>query len=179
MKTTIFTLAALAALAACSTAFAGSDTGSKAATQIVYNEPEKFTDFRMSESRARSESESLQHELNRAIERSAERVLPPGYVLNIRFTDIDLAGDVNPFQRAENRDVREYRSVYPPRLTFDYSVTDTQGNVVLSGSERLVDLAYDMKLRTPNSDYTRIEAELLRDFIHGLGRKIEKGHAQA
>lgn len=177
MNTKLFTVITTTVLAASGIAFAGPEDGAKAAAQVAYNEPEKFTDFRMSESYLKSDAEALQKELNRAIERSAENALPPGYVLNIRFTDIDLAGDVNPYQRVNLRDVREYRGVFPPRLTFDYTVTDAAGNVVASGSERLEDMAYDMRMRMPNTDYTRIEADLLRDFIHSLGRKLEKGHA--
>ncbi len=178
MNTKIFTVITATVLAASSVAFAGSDDGSKAAAQVAYHEPEKFTDFRMSESYLKRDAEALQRELDRAIERAAGNALPPGYVLSIRFTDIDLAGDVNPYQRLDFRDVREYRGVFPPRLTFEYSVSDAAGNVVLSGSERLEDMAYDMRVRMPsNTDYTRIEADLLRDFIHGLGKKISKGHA--
>lgn len=177
MTPKIFTIIVTVALTATGSAWASEESGSKAAAQVAYTEPENFTDFRRSEYYIKSDAESLQSELSRAIERSADHALPPGYTLSIRFTDIDLAGDVNPFQRIEMRDVREYRSVYPPRLSFDYSVTDAEGNVVLSGSERLVDMAYDMRLRMPNSDYTRIEADLMRDFISGLSRKLNKAAA--
>ena len=177
MTPKIFTVIATLALAATSAALASDGSASKAAAEVAYNEPENFTDFRRSEHYTKADAQSLERELSRAIERSAGSALPPGYTLSIRFTDIDLAGDVNPYQRIEMRDVREYRSVYPPRLSFDYAVKDTEGNVVLSGSERLVDMAYDMRLRMPNSDYTRIEAELMRDFISDVARKLNKAAA--
>lgn len=160
-----------------SVAYAAQGDGSKASAQVTYNEPEKFADFKTSESFRSADAEALSRQLTREIERSASYSLPPGYVLSIRFNNIDMAGDVNPFQRMELRDVREYRSVYPPRLQFDYSVTDATGTVVQSGSENLVDLAYDMKVRMPNSDTLQIESGLMRDFIQGLSRKLAKGQS--
>lgn len=178
MKTTIFSvIATTAALAASSAAFGTNGSASKAAAQVAYNEPEKFTDFRMSEYYSDSDAEILQKELTRSIVRTAEHALPPGYTVNIRFTDIDLAGDINPFHRSNMNDVRIYQSIYAPRLTFDYAVLDAEGNTVLTGSEKLLDMAYDMRLRMPDTDYTRVEADLMRDFVNGLGRKIAKAQA--
>lgn len=176
MKTKIFTvLASTAALALTGVASAVESSGPKASVQVSYNEPEHFTDFRMTEFYRASDAEALQSELTRTIERSASSSLPPGYTLAIRFTDIDLAGDVNPFQRLNMRDVREYRSVYPPRLKFDYTVTNPAGETVLSGSETLTDLAYDMQIRMPDSDYTRVEGQMMRDFVRDVGHKLAKG----
>lgn len=180
MKTRIFTvIATTVALAASVSANAADRNSGKATVEVNYHEPENFADFKMTERYLESDAKALEKELTKAIERAADRTLPPGYTLNVRFTDIDLAGDVNPFQRINLRDVREYRGVYPPRLVFEYAIVDTAGNTVLSGSERLVDMAYDMRLRMPGSEYTRIEAEMLRDFVHGLGSKIAKGHSNA
>lgn len=178
MNTTRFTLiATTAALVACSAAFATSGSASKAAAQVAYNEPEKFTDFKTSEYYRSSDAEVLQKELSRAIERTAGQALPPGYTLTVRFTDIDLAGDINPYHRMNLNDVRVYRGIYAPSLTFDYAVLDLEGNTVLSGSEKLIDMAYDMRVRLPNIDYTQIESDLMRDFINKLGRRIAKGQA--
>jgi len=175
MKTSIFSLlTTTVVLGASSVAFAANGDGSKTASQVAFSEPDKFTDFRMSEHFRETDAEVLQKELTRAIERSAGHALPPGYTLSIRFTDIDLAGDINPYQRINLNDVRVYRSIHVPRLTFDYAVLDADGNTVASGSERLTDMAYDMRSRMPNIDYTQYEAEMMRDFISGLGRKIAK-----
>lgn len=176
MNRTRSTLLALtAALAATSAAFAANEAASKGAAQIAYHEPEKFADFRKSESYRQSDAEVLQAELSRAIERTAGHALPPGYTLTIRFSDIDLAGDINPLHRMELNDVRVYRSVYVPRLVFDYAVLDAEGATVVAGSEKLVDLAYDMRVHTTRTDYTEIEADMMRDFIKDLGSKIAKG----
>jgi hypothetical protein len=176
MKTSIFTvITTTVALAAASVAFATKGDESKAAAKVAYNEPEKFSDFRMTEYYSDSDAGVLEQELTRAIERTAGHALPPDYTLTIRFTDIDLAGDINPFHRMNLNDVRVYRGIYAPRLTFDYAVLDAEGNTVVSGSEKLIDLAYDMRVSLPNTDYTRIEADMLRDFINNLGHKIAKG----
>jgi uncharacterized lipoprotein YbaY len=172
MNTIRLTVIALTAALASHAALAADAAGSKAVAQVAYNEPEKFTDFRRSEFYREADAASLQQELTAAIERSSRHALPPGYTLTIRFTDIDLAGDINPFHRLNLTDVRVYRGVHVPRLNFDYAVLDTEGNTVLSGSERIVDMAYDMRLRMPNSDYTRIEADMMGDFVRNLGRKL-------
>jgi len=178
MNTTRFiALATTLVLAASGAAHAANDSTAKAAAQVAFSEPEKFTDFRMSETYRSADAEVLQKQLTRAIERSAGHALPPGYAIQIRFSDIDLAGDINPFHRVELNDVRIYRSIHTPRLSFDYAVLDAEGNTVMSGSEQLHDMGYDMRVRLPSMDYTDIEAEMMRDFIAGLGRKIAKGQA--
>lgn len=178
MKTTRLTLlATTVALVATSAAFATNGSAAKAAAQVAFNEPEKFTDFRMSDFYNDSDAGILQKQITAAIERSAGHALPPGYSLSVRFTDIDLAGDINPAHRTNLSDVRIYRGIYAPRLSFDYAVTDAEGHTVLSGSERLHDMAYDMRMRLPNVEYTQIEADLMRDFINSLGRKIARGQA--
>lgn len=176
MKTNIFTvIATTVAIAAAPAAFATKGNASKAAAEVAFSEPENFADFRMSHFYSDSDAEVLQKELSRQIERSAGAYLPPGARLSIRFTDIDLAGDINPFHNTRLNDVRIYKSVYIPRMTFDYAVTDAAGTILASGNERLVDMAYDMRLRMPGREYTRIEADMLRDFISDLGRQISKG----
>jgi hypothetical protein len=57
--------------------------------------------------------------------------LPPSFTLNLKFDDIDLAGDV---QMSMN-DIRVIKAIYFPKLKITYTVTDNGNNVLLQGKE--------------------------------------------
>lgn len=61
------------------------------------------------------------------LERRAPRYLPPHTRLLIRFTDIKLAGEYEPWRRPGLNDVRIVRDIYPPRLDLDCQLSDEHG----------------------------------------------------
>ena len=62
----------------------------------------------------------------------------PGATLTLRFTDIDLAGRLEPWRIRKFTNVRFDRNVASPlRLFFDYTLTDSKGRVLASGSKAL------------------------------------------
>ena len=67
----------------------------------------------------------------------------PGDQLSLTFTDIDLAGR-NDFSRTRKlANIRIDRNIASPlRLYFDYTLTDSRGKVLASGSKSLVDADY-------------------------------------
>ncbi len=68
----------------------------------------------------------------------------PGATLTLRFTDIDLAGRLEPWRIRKFTNVRFDRNMAanPLRLYFDYTLTDSQGRILTSGSKALVDGDY-------------------------------------
>ena len=85
--------------------------------------------------------------------------------LTIVFTDIDLAGDFEPWRGPEWSNVRIVKSIYPPRFCFTWQVMDLAGKVVKKGSEDIRDLAFDMRVTLDRNDPLHIEKDVLKDWM--------------
>jgi hypothetical protein len=130
-----------------------------------------FTDIRRGFSTDEDDADFLKSELKNFLERRAGRYLPEGSRISIDFEDIDLAGDIEPQFFRGPTDVRIMRSVYPPRMEFDYEITSAAGDVLKQGSADEVGLGYLQWrpfLRTSSFDRYRYDKELLRRWLRGL-----------
>jgi hypothetical protein len=77
----------------------------------------------------------------------------PGATLSLRFTDIDLAGRLEPWRIRKFDDVRFDFDGSPLRLYFVYTLADSKGKVLASGSESLVESYYlNRHIGYPNSE---------------------------
>jgi Protein of unknown function (DUF3016) len=110
--------------------------------RLDFVHPERFTDFSI---QGRNEIASV------PIFRAAisEYLSPlvakhfPGKTLTLRFTDIDLAGRLEPWRIQRFNDVRFERDLQSPlRLYFQYTLTDSKGTVLAGGSQSLLEQDY-------------------------------------
>jgi hypothetical protein len=172
MKTTLCTLLAAAALVSGSASYGSGSTSAKATAVVELDNPADFTDFKISSYTTEKDTQALSIELRREINRLAANILPEGYRVTIRISDIDMAGDFERFRRPPLDDVRIVRSTYAPRMKLAYSVTDAAGNVVSSGERNLIDMSFDMRLRMPHPDveHLQIETEMVGDFLRDIAR---------
>lgn len=135
-------------------------------TQVVYFEPEKFTDVRGSGS---GDTESARNatldELRTYIAKQANRLLAPGQQLKITVSDIDLAGDFEPWRGPQWDDVRIVKDIYPPRIKLAFQLTDANGTVLKQGDRDLRDLSFMLKLSINRDDPRRYEKDLLDDWL--------------
>ena len=173
MKAKLYSVVAAAALCGATATFGFGGKSQKADVTVEFLEPENFTDFRITQMGGKSEQASLESELKEEINRAGQRYLPPNYQLKLRFRDIDMAGDFEPW-RVRLQDTRIVRDIYPPRLSVEYVITDATGNVVGSGERTLTDLTFQMRLRMPNPSNrdTQVEAEMVSDFIREITRPL-------
>lgn len=167
MKATKLILAGLLALAPLS--------GVCATATAEFENPEEFTDFSVSGMTEQKSLKVFQDELEPALERIAEKYLSDGETLVITFTDIDMAGDIQPWRNRNNADIRYIEAIYPPRLKFTYVLTDADGNVVKEGDTSESDLAFQMNVaanvRGQHMSFF-YELELLNDWARKeLGRR--------
>ena len=58
------------------------------------------------------------------------------------FTDVDFAGDFEPWRGAQGDDIRIIKDIYPPDYKFTWSVTNAAGQVVKQGNEDLSDMDF-------------------------------------
>ena len=82
------------------------------------------------------------------------------------FSDIDLAGDFEPWHGAQFDDVRIIKDIYVPRMNFSFKVTDASGTVIKSGERKLVDPAFQFNI-TPafRDDPLRYEKAMLDSWF--------------
>ena len=96
----------------------------------------------------------------------AVKGLTAGQKLAITFTDVDLAGDFEPWRGGQWGDVRIVKDIYPPRLVLAFRLTDADGAIVKEGKRDLRDLAFLMKITMGfRDDPLRHEKALLDDWL--------------
>jgi hypothetical protein len=80
--------------------------------------------------------------------------------LNIRVTDIDLAGDFELFRGLQADQVRITKGLYPPHIVLEFEVLDSDATVVKSGKRDLTDIKYQLRSVYPREDYLRYEKDI-------------------
>jgi hypothetical protein len=94
-----------------------------------------------------------------------EIYVPAGMHLEIKVTDVDLAGDFEPWRSPQFDHVRILRGIYPPRISLEFRLTDGSGALVSAGKRVLYDIAYQQRVVRPSDDYLRYEKDILRDWF--------------
>ncbi len=163
MKTLHYPLTALFGMAAAVALHGANPVNDR--VEVNFSDPEKFTDAadgpRGSDHGRDGNLETLKDHL---VER-ASRALPEGQHLSVTITDVDLAGEVEPWRTGAAQDIRLIKDIYSPRIALDYRVTDASGAVVKEGSARLSDLSFNMKLHANRSDARVYEKDLIDDWV--------------
>lgn len=135
---------------------------------VTFAHPEKFTDVRDHSTDSENERgrDRFLPALKEHLEQRAGRLLPAGQKLAVTFTDVDLAGDFEPWRGIGFQDVRIVKDLYVPRMTFRFQVTDADGRVVKEGERQLLDGAFQMRgFSASNSDSLRYEKEMLNGWL--------------
>ena len=108
---------------------------------MIDDQPETFSDLRDDDFESQR---GRQHTLNpwRAqIEKRADSALPAGYTLSVVVSDVDLAGDDEPWV-VKWADVRVVRAIYPPRINFEYTIKNASGRVLARAKRDPTDSAF-------------------------------------
>lgn len=130
-----------------------------------YVDPENFSDFRDAIFDTEKGRQHIMEQLNEHLAQLGER-LPAGQRLEIRFTDINLAGEFEPWRGIYFNQIRIMKDIYSPRMEFSYRVLDAQGAVLREGTEKLSNLAYLLNVSPIGShDGLRHDKQLLTDWV--------------
>lgn len=121
----------------CAAAMALPAMPAAATVTVEFVQPEHFTDAGDYGIRAQRNLESIKQHL----QATGDRCLPAGHMLDIRITDIDLAGR-NEWRRPGAYDTRIMRDITWPRADLQYLWKDAQGNVLADKRERVSDMDY-------------------------------------
>jgi hypothetical protein len=164
MKTNPLLLAAL--LGVVPMAAMAEPTVSEARAEVSFFEPEKFTDVRDSYMGSDVHRTGYLDQLRTHLINRARHHVPPGHHLAVTFTDIDMAGDFEPWRGVHWSDIRIIKDMYPPRMTLAFQLVDAEGNVVKEGRRELRDLAFMMKITgASQQDTLRHEKALIDDLL--------------
>lgn len=146
--------------------------------QTEFTDFEEFTDFSVYGLNEEKTLRIFKAELEPFLKDMGEKYLGENEAMVITFTDIDMAGDIQPWRNTTNADIRYVEAVYPPRLKFAYEVTDADGEVVMEGEESISDLAYQMNaIAVIRNRYEHFfyETELLEGWMRKTFRDRDKG----
>jgi Protein of unknown function (DUF3016) len=169
-------LLAVAFISATSLSFgADGQTNPAALATVSYDSPEKFTDFKSQNLTTDQDTAYLCGAFTAHIERLAKQYLPPNTRLEVRFKDIDLAGDFEPQSGPRTRDIRVLRDIYPPRMKLEFRLLASDGAVLAKGERSLTEPYYTSTNFFLNDDQLRYDKQLLTDWIRSeFGKKKSK-----
>ncbi len=177
MKTAFFLLVACAVFAP--SVQAANPAAPSAATvraEVVYVAPENFTDVRDSYTGSDAGRDAILDELREYFVDQARRHVPADAKLYVSVSDVDLAGEYEPWRGPNWDDVRVVKDIYPPRISLTYRVASADGQILKEGKSDLRDLSFLMKITgTFRDDPLRHEKTLINDWFRetfrGAGRK--------
>ena len=151
------------------------DTPALSKVEVVFSHPENFTDAAQSQRGSGIGLEANLAILQDYIVSRASSLVPAGDKLTLTFTDIDLAGEYEPW-RTNAHDVRIVKDIYTPKMTLSFKLTDSSGKVVKEGDRHLTNLNFMMDIlplteRDEPLAYDKaLVGDWLRDEFHGLGK---------
>ena len=165
MQTNHIVIAAIIGLSVSSwTVFAADESEGDSNIHITFTDSENYSDigdgFTSTEKGAAANLEGIEQ----YVQKQAKKYLPADQKLEITFTNIDLAGEFEPWG-ATMDDIRIVKSIYPPRIDLQFRVKDASGNVIREGERKLRDLSFMMNLRLNNNDPLRYEKTLIDDWM--------------
>jgi hypothetical protein len=139
---------------------------------VTFIEPDKFTDARRAE--LEPTSTGVLDELQKFIVTTGARYVPENMKLNIRVTNVDLAGDFELFRGPQADQVRITKGLYPPHIVLVFAVVDSAEKVIKSGKRDLTDIDYQLRSVYPREDYLRYEKDILRDWLRAEFTDLKK-----
>ncbi len=177
MKTQRIALTVLLVLAGATGAFAAkSKDKEKAASrvEVTFDHPEKFTDAADGPRGSDSGRDQILGDLRDYIVDRASRYLPEGQKLAVTISDVDLAGEVEPWRTPSANDIRFIKPIYSPKIDLTFRLTDATGAVIKEDKRQLRDQTFDMNIRVDRNDPRVYEKGLLDDWMRGEFRTAKK-----
>jgi len=162
-RSTLFFAAALGLVA--TGALRAADAAKPARIEVFFDHPENFTDVKDQANPTDAGRDAILAAIRSYIVGEAGKQMPAGSQLTIVFTDIDLAGDFEPWRGPQYDSVRVVKPIYPPAFKFSYKVIDSMGQVFKQGDESIRDLNFETRAILDTTDPLRIEKDVLKDWL--------------
>lgn len=134
---------------------------------IEFIEPEKFTDIRPSNQSRAHFTKQVLTQFSEYFNEIAQK-LPDGQVLDVKVTDIDLAGDTRSPRFSLSSmlsEVRVIEHIFFPRLEFEYQLKDSEGRVLKTEAVSIKDMNFmNRSVARHNRDRFPYEKHLLNEW---------------
>jgi hypothetical protein len=167
MKTKTLGLISILSLLGAGTIFAtNTDKPKPGKVTVIFDHPENFADVKDSYMGTDKGRDAILNQIKQFIETQAASVLGAGQALEVKFTDIDLAGEFEPQRGPQFMDVRIVKEIYIPRFDLEFTLTGADGKVISAGKRKLRDLNFMSRLVLPSSEPLRYEKDILKDWLH-------------
>lgn len=128
---------------------------------VRYKDPRHFTEATRGFGVHMIRTDAYLEPLRIYIAQRASRVLAPGQRLEIEVTDVDRAGEYEPWRGPDFNDVRIIKDIYPPRIDLNFTLYGADGKVLREGSRKLRDMAFLGRSSPVNQDSLRFEKSLI------------------
>jgi len=175
MKTTRLLTIVLLGLVATQALRAAAAPKTPARTEVLFTAPEKFTDVKDDFMGSEKGRDGILDQIkDYLVERADRFFIGKDQKLVVTFSDIDLAGDFEPWRGPQAQDVRIVKDIYPPRMKLAFKLFDADGKVVKEGERDLRDLAFQMRITMSRADTLRYEKSLLDDWLREDFRPVKK-----
>jgi hypothetical protein len=132
---------------------------------VTFVAPEKFTDIKDGWMQSDRPGDQVLGELKAEFESNAQRRVAEDQHLEIRVTDVDLAGDFEPWRGFEFGHIRILKDIYPPRIELEFRLLGADGRVLREGRRHLQDPGYLLMTVLPTHDALRYDKELIRSWM--------------
>ena len=152
-------------------AYANDDKINDKQVKINWHEPDNFRDVRSPDGGQKRYRENVFRQLDKHFQKTAKKYLPEGFVLNVKVTELDLAGDTRFYTGGINN-YRVLNDVHWPRIEFEYELYE--GNeLVNKEAVKLKDMSYlhRIGLRSQSESFhydKRLITEWFKDDVPDL-----------
>ncbi|WP_169306969.1 DUF3016 domain-containing protein [Ferrimonas sediminicola] len=127
---------------------------------VVWENPDDYRDVKAASGRQDRYENHVFATLGKQFQKSLGPLLNDDEKLVITVSNLDLAGDVRPSFGATTNDIRIVKSVYPPRISFRWSLLDGSGNEVEGDRVELKDLGFERGPATARFNNEPLKYEL-------------------
>jgi hypothetical protein len=175
MKITRLTLSALLGVTAIIGVRAADAAKPAPRTEVTFANPEKFSDAADGQRGSEFGRDANLAELREHLIDRANAYVAEGQKLAITVTDVDLAGEVEPWRSPQMSDVRIIKDIYAPKIDLSFKLTDASGAVIKEGTRHLTDLTFTMNIYSDRSDRRVYEKGLIDNWLRSeFGRAKKK-----
>lgn len=153
-------------------------TAYAAEVEVNWDQPEKFTDIRpANESRNKYRERVMKHFAGFFADMAQQ--LPEGYSWKITVTDLDLAGEIDPFAGGAGQELRVVKDIYSPAIKFSHVLQDKYGEQIINQKEQLRDMSFMNSLRNfhSNEEFNYEKQMLAQWFARDVLPKVEAAEA--
>lgn len=138
---------------------------------VHYKDPLHFSEARRSFGTHLVDADAYLKPLQAYIAERASRILTPGQRLDIEVTDVDRAGEYEPWRGPRFEDVRIIKDTYPPRIDLNFTLYGADGKVLREGHRKLRDPGFLGNSPSVHQDPLRYEKSLIDRWLRkGAGK---------